>query len=256
MKIDRVILASDDNKNYIEFWPIVAKAWAHFGVKPTLIYTGKDDDFIDSEVGEVIRIPKIANLSSAFLAQNLRLLIPSLFPSEVSIISDIDNLPMNKSFFFNPIRKYEKDKFVSYRSDCADPDQLSMMWNVASGETWKEMFSVSSMSEIYEKVISWYSTEYRAYDGINLPVKSWFTDQIVLRKFFESFKQRSPDRVVELIDTDTGFFRLDRLQNDSKHTTEYNSFNYYSDYHMPRPYSKNKEKIDKIFRSHILRDNL
>ena len=42
MKIDRVILASNENKNYLDFWPMVSEAWKKLDVKPVLIYTGRD----------------------------------------------------------------------------------------------------------------------------------------------------------------------------------------------------------------------
>ncbi len=39
MKLDRVILACDENINYTEFWPVISKAWSErIGVKPTLYY--------------------------------------------------------------------------------------------------------------------------------------------------------------------------------------------------------------------------
>ena len=41
MKIDTVILSSNDNPNYIQFWPIVSEAWSLMGVEPILIYTGE-----------------------------------------------------------------------------------------------------------------------------------------------------------------------------------------------------------------------
>ena len=41
MKIDTVILSSNDNPNYIQFWPIVSEAWNLMGVEPILIYTGE-----------------------------------------------------------------------------------------------------------------------------------------------------------------------------------------------------------------------
>ena len=37
MKIDTVILSSNDNPNYIQFWPIVSEAWSLMGVEPILI---------------------------------------------------------------------------------------------------------------------------------------------------------------------------------------------------------------------------
>ena len=34
MKIDTVILSSDGNQDYIEFWPIVSEAWKLMGLEP------------------------------------------------------------------------------------------------------------------------------------------------------------------------------------------------------------------------------
>ena len=41
MKLDHVILASNDNPDYLNFWPLVSEAWSQMGVDPILIYTGK-----------------------------------------------------------------------------------------------------------------------------------------------------------------------------------------------------------------------
>ena len=41
MILDTVILASDDNPDYLDFWPIVSEAWESMGLEPILIYTGK-----------------------------------------------------------------------------------------------------------------------------------------------------------------------------------------------------------------------
>ena len=43
MNIDKVILASNENKDYLEFWPLVSEAWERIGVEPVLIYTGNDE---------------------------------------------------------------------------------------------------------------------------------------------------------------------------------------------------------------------
>lgn len=255
MKIDRVILASNSHKNYIEFWPIVAKAWKHFGVKPTLLFIGDDDSIVDKNAGDVVRIPQIQNIDSAFIAQNSRLLCPALFPNEVCIISDIDNMPLSKEYYFNPIAKLSEDKFVIYRPNVCPPDQISIMWNVALGKTWGEIFSISTMDDVVNKLKSWYPDEYVAFLGEGQVDDSWFTDQVLLRKYIERFRKDNKERIVELDDDKSGFFRLDRLCNNSKHTTTYVPGKYYSDFHMPRPYSDNKNIIDKIYNIHILRKN-
>ena len=58
MKIDRVILSSDTNPYYLDFWPIVAKAWVKMGIKPTLALVGNEPVEIDESLGDIIRIKR------------------------------------------------------------------------------------------------------------------------------------------------------------------------------------------------------
>jgi hypothetical protein len=255
MKIDRVILASNNHKNYIEFWPIVAKAWRHFGVEPTLLYTDEDDSAVDYSVGEVVRIPQIKNLNTAFVAQNSRLLCPALFPDEVCIISDIDNMPLSKDYYFNPIAELSADKFVIYRPHACPPEQISIMWNAALGTTWGEIFYIETMEDVINTLVSWYPQEYKVFPGDGAVHDTWFTDQVLLRKYVEAFRKGNQNRIVELDDNKSGFFRLDRLCNDPKHSTDFKTDTHYSDYHMPRPYSLNKHTIDEVYRSYIIKQN-
>ena len=68
MKIDTVILSSNDNPNYIQFWPIVSEAWSLMGVEPILIYTGEQKLNLK---GNVINFFS-KNIDSSFVAQNIR----------------------------------------------------------------------------------------------------------------------------------------------------------------------------------------
>ena len=74
MILDTVILASDDNPDYLDFWPIVSEAWESMGLEPILIYTGKENKDLK---GNIIKFNP-NKLDSAFVAQNIRLLYPGL----------------------------------------------------------------------------------------------------------------------------------------------------------------------------------
>ena len=44
MKIDRVILTSNNNENYYHFWNIVSKIYKiNFNITPTLIWFGNEE---------------------------------------------------------------------------------------------------------------------------------------------------------------------------------------------------------------------
>ncbi len=99
MKIDTVILSSNDNPNYVQFWPIVSEAWSLMGLEPILIYTGEKNLNLK---GNVINF-NVKNLDSSFVAQNIRILYPSLLDNRTCLVSDIDNLPLSKNYFVNSV---------------------------------------------------------------------------------------------------------------------------------------------------------
>lgn len=236
MKIDRVVLSSNESKEYLDFWPLVSSAWKKIGIEPTLIYTGK----IPLKLENVINI-NLPDVDTAFLAQNVRLLAPSLFPEEVIIISDIDDMPLSKSYFQKNISVYENDQFIIYRPDAVPENMISIMWNVAIGSTWSEIFNIETISDIKKTLIDWYPANYKVRG------ENWYFDQIMLKDKVELFKKKSSNRVVELSDQLTGFNRLNRSKLKRRFNQFYIDGNDYSDFHMPRPYSKYKKLINKVF---------
>ena len=72
MKIDRVIVSSNDNKNYVDFWPLIAKAWNIIGIKPTLFLISEDFE-VDTGVGEVIRVKPLESAPTALQAPKSRI---------------------------------------------------------------------------------------------------------------------------------------------------------------------------------------
>ena len=240
MKIERVIISSTKHKNYIDFWPIISKAWKNIGVKPTLIYTSNKKTSM-SEQEDVISI-HIDKINPVFTAQNIRLLAPVLFPDEVCILSDIDIMPLSKNYFFETIKNIDESNFIIYRPEACPPEMLALCYNAALGKTWGEIFEVSNKKEIIELVKSWYPEDYIPFK------KDWYFDQTILRDRIEKFRQKNPDRITTLNDKDTNFNRLNRdnLKEDMNKfiTNETN----YSDFHMPRPFYLHKRKIEKIYK--------
>ena len=216
-------------KEYLDFWPLVSSAWKKIGIEPTLIYTGK----IPLKLENVINI-NLPDVDTAFLAQNVRLLAPSLFPEEVIIISDIDDMPLSKSYFQKNISVYENDQFIIYRPDAVPENMISIMWNVAIGSTWSEIFNIETISDIKKTLIDWYPANYKVRG------ENWYFDQIMLKDKVELFKKNSSNRVVELSDQLTGFNRLNRSKLKRRFNQFYIDGNDYSDFHMPRPTQNTK----------------
>ncbi len=237
MRIDRVILSSNESKKYLDFWPIVSSAWKEIGIEPTLIYTGKKEFSNDNE--NIINF-YIKGINSAFVAQNIRLLAPSLFPDDVCLISDIDGMPLSKSYFLENIIDVKDNNFVIFRPSAASENMISIMWNAALGSTWSEIFEVKDRRDIEERIRKWYPGKYKVGG------KNWYFDQIILKEYLVNFENKSPNRIYKLDDQKSGFLRLNRSKlKDSKNFYDENLA--YSDFHMPRPYRKHKKLIDFVY---------
>ena len=241
MKIDTVILSSNDNPDYIQFWPIVSEAWTLMGVEPILIYTGEQKLNLK---GNVINFYS-KNMDSSFVAQNIRILYPSLLDGNTCIVSDIDNLPLSKNYFVNSVLNFNDNSFIIYRPDACPPNMISMMWNAANSSTWKEIFKIDSEKNIEKYLKKWYTRKY------TIEGTAWYTDQIKLRKYVNKFSKKNKSRIVELNDNELGFFRFNRNRLE-KH---FNMINEnpnlkFTDFHMPRPFSEYEELINKVFEYH------
>ena len=239
MKIDKVIVSSTKHRNYIDFWPIVAKAWKNLGIEPILIYTSSkkhkfhgDDSIINFHVKGV---------DPVFTAQNIRVLMPALFPNSVCLTSDIDILPLSGDYFLSNIQNFSNKDFVVYRPDACPPNMLALCFNAALGATWGEIFGVKSEEDIKTTLTNWYPQNYK-------PLKrGWYHDQIILREKLDIFSETNNERVKILNDGINNFNRLNRdnLSKDVKNYIEGKES--FTDFHMPRPYSLYKNKINKVF---------
>ncbi len=244
LKIDRVILATDNNPNYIQFWPIVSKAWKNIvGVKPTLALIADKSVKVDETLGDVIRFEPIPGVSTALYAQCIRLLLPAYFEEDGCILSDIDMVPLNKNYFLDSVKNVSDNCFITYRQwtiETAGNEEVKfpMCYNAAKGKVFKEVFKISDPKEIPKIIKSW--------SALNL---GWNTDEIILCKSLFEWKDYTT-RCVNLGHSVTD--RIDRIG--WGYNSDLLKKGNYVDMHCPRPYTKYKSFIDKVL-SHIGLEN-
>ena len=237
MNIDRVILASNENQDYLDFWPLVSNAWERLGVKPLLIYTGKKKINLPGEVKHFY----IKDVDPVFVAQNIRILAPALFPEDNCITADIDDLPLSKKYFIDNVADVPDHMFVVYRWGFITETMIPICWTLANGKTWREIFDINDEKDIVKKIVSWYPLNYRKGH------KNWYTDQLKLKKYISRFDKKFKNRVIYFNDQSLHFNRIDR---DEIKSVIYNLENKkveYTDYHMPIPYGQYKQVIEKIY---------
>lgn len=241
LKLDRVILSTNVNPRYIEFWPVVSKAWHDLlGIRPTLALISERRDIpIDTTYGDIIYCPPIPGIPTDWHARMIRLALPAFFENEVCLISDIDMIPLNRSFFVDHIREMASDTLVVYDNKSYDSNnsyenftRIPMCYVAAKGSIFKEIFDIHNVSEIPNKLRKWLKDDALASSDeflLTKSIKGWscFRSKVVLlnyslrtlpghRRFYFSYSNRK------------------KSVPGPKHNNELFKKGYYVDFHMHR----------------------
>jgi len=248
MKLDCVITACDANPLYMDFIPIFVKTWnklyPNIDVKIVLI-SNDIPHCLQEYTDNIILFEPISGMSTAFTSQYIRLLYPAILDYENGImITDMDILPMNRTYYTENIANIEDNKFIYLRNVLLRNRQIAMCYNVATNKTWSDVFKIHTLLDIREHLASVYSS-ITYVDGHNKA--GWSTDQVNLYKRIMSWNTTTGN-FVSIDDNVTGFRRLDRNQFTLSDTFKKRiTSGHYSDYHCYRPYSEYKDINDKIY---------
>ena len=159
MKLDCVLTSCNLNPLYCDFIPIFIKTWnklyPDIDVKIVLISDYIPDNLMLHDKNIILFKP-IINISTAFISQYIRLLYPAILDYEHGIlITDIDILPMNKTYYSKNIESFENNKFIYYRDVLLKTDnQIAMCYNVATNKIWRDIFEIYSLENITNKIIT------------------------------------------------------------------------------------------------------
>ena len=64
------------------------------------------------------------------------------------MITDMDMLPMNRTYYTENIKSFDNSKFIYFRGNvCISHKEIAICYNVASPKTWKEMVVASRKLE-------------------------------------------------------------------------------------------------------------
>lgn len=265
-KLDRVILATDANPMYLEFWPVAAKVWQQVtGLRPTLALVADSSVVIDETLGDVIRFEPIPGISTSLQAQVIRLLLPAFFPNDGCLLSDIDMIPLQKNYFINSVINVPDDFFVVYRN-LAYNDQdnhYPMCYNAAKGRVFADIFGVTEIGantrggnrahnlhnikiKIRKIVTQWANFLERAnIKEIMAQWASmghgWNTDEFCLTQGLKNWRHYQT-HVIKL--NHSVGPRVDRSR--WKYDLRWLQLGGYIDSHMLRPYAQYKTEIDLL----------
>lgn len=249
MILDCVLTAVNDNPLYIDFIPIFIRAWKKLypsvDIKIVLISKSIPED-LEEFKNFLILFEPIDGVFTGFTAQFIRLLYPCILNYENGVmITDMDMLPMNRSYYTENIKPFGNDNFIYLRGNVLlDIKQLAMCYNVATPKVWSEIFNIKNIEDIKNLLIE-VTDNNVIEDGI--AKKGWCIDQLFLFEKVIKWNLKT-NRLICLNEKYTNFKRLDRSTLTIINNIIVNNIKngYYSDYHAFRPMSKFKELNYKI----------
>lgn len=244
MKIDYCLVSCDLNELYLNNWDLIYNTWkklCNIDVKLILIANEVPDDLPHKH--NVILFHPIENINTAFQAQCIRLLYPCLFSNKNIIVSDMDIIPMSRTYFVDAIKDIKDDKFISYRDAYLNQNMIALCYNCANSKLWKKIFNIDNLTDINKTLKKWYNEEYTGKKNC----EGWCTDQLQLYKHVYN-----KDFNVVLKDKELGFNRLDKRQRiyilENQDVVLNNARNIkYTDFHLIRPPSRYMRFIKKVF---------
>lgn len=234
MKIDYVIIGSNLDTMYLDFWPIISKTWKEiFNITPVLgLICDEDSEFIQDEYGIIKKYKAIDGIDTGLQSQIVRLFLTKELNGNV-IISDIDMLPLSKDYFINQILNFDKTKIYVMSSDnveCNNNKEIPMCYNIGDSQIFSNILEVDN---------SWI----KFCNKLNNLDFGWTTDQ---RYLWDKINKNNRNNIV-FLNRGWGYGankRIDRIN--WVYNPNLVKEGYYIDSHLLRPFTQYKKQIDDL----------
>jgi hypothetical protein len=249
--LTHALVASDLNARYLDFWPLARRAWTDVvDLEPLLVLVAEEADAPAALLADpgVRLFPPLAGVHTALQAQCIRLLYPALLETDGAVVtSDIDMVPLNRSYFTRPASRVGADDFVAYRDVILANGEIPICYNAARPATWRTILGVETPDGVRARLADW--THEIEYEGSRGGV-GWARDQHILYRILVEHGRRTPN-VWILDDAFTGFRRLERESfRKPKEIAERERRRIrrgaYSDFHCLAPYDAFREVNDLV----------
>ena len=235
MNIDYVILGSDENPYYYDFWPIVSKVWKEiFNVTPVLgLICNEDSDFITTEYGIIKKFKKTENVDIGLQSQIVRLFLPKFLKGNC-LISDIDMIPLSKQYFTESSSGITNENLIVYSSDnpeCLSNKMYPICYFAANSNVFLKMFDLD---------LNW--NQFCVF--LKNRNETWYTDQKYLYEKTNNFCKKNDCIFLNRGWSGPAHRRIDRI-NWSYDKSKVKD-GYYIDCHSLRPFNTYKKEIEEL----------
>lgn len=222
------IFSTNEHELYLPFVEPVSRAWENLGFEPLCVNTS-EQKFVSPD-----------EIPTGNQAQMIRVLLPALYPERMFIVSDIDMLPLNASYFHKISELPKDNQIVNVSADAyRGQKRFPICYFVGKGSTFSTITGVKNRDDISKVMKSWWSQG-----------KGWDTDELCFTsEIFECLGRGSIDfagyergwtqgRAHYRIDRDFWVYDGDALSQGK-----------YIDSHMLRPFSTNRHHLAPLFDS-------
>jgi hypothetical protein len=229
MLVDYVVISSNQNPLYLDFYGVACDIWNHFGFKVFMIEICDTDE--EKQIGDNIykKVKSCPGMSDSVQAQIVRFYSAKYLDNLNFMISDIDMIPLQKEFFLDFLSKGNDDNIICVEG----PDTYlfhPMCYIAGKGNVVSKTLGFDNMS-FQEFVTSLHQTYHSAQN----------TDETY---FFHKTRDISNKVIVKRNFAQ----RIDRCNNMS-FNEQLLKEKYYIDCHMSRPYSQYKNQIVHLINS-------
>ena len=255
MKVERVILVSNNNHLYYDFWNNLSKTYkTKFGINPTLIFFGTQEQLkaanLSTEYGEIIIQSEVKGILPWQYTWALFYFTKN-YKNEVCAIMGIDQIPLGTFFLKDSILNIPENNYVmliddqytlenKYPKKWDEGGYSPSAYHIAKGQTFCDVYD-------FEKT---FESEIRKIDSLNVETMwgdKWGTDESYSCSKLKSFNDRL--RISDLsLSSDFLNRRIDchRKQEIPYDLSTLNS-NFFIECHACRPYREHKTYLDNLF---------
>ena len=270
MKIKYVLMSSNTNPNYLDFWPIVAKAWQKWNITPVLFFIPDRKEIRPAEVpdSEVHVLPYLSDVDVVIQTSMARFWGSYLYPDAVVLISDIDIIPLSNPFFIHQLDGINSEHYIHLRcvsgdynkcAICRIPeyvtniklmDYLNACYHVTKGNLLSKVWGFSSDWETScKKTVPYHYVRQHTYQSkiryVLTPNRDYFSyngDELYSSTKINLFSDKN---IFHFITYKPEQFEFLTRRN-WRYSLEKLDSGYYSAVHLPRPYKTYERAINNL----------
>lgn len=235
MKLTTVIGSVNNNPKYYMFIPKQILFWKKFGINFIAIFVGSHlpHELLEFKNNIILWPHNLDRLNTAYIGQNIRMYYAALInlpDDEMVMLTDMDMLPTNPTYYTHGLEKYKFEDFIYYRH--VDGNQIYMCYNAAHPKIWGKLFNIQNENDVSNRLQENYNFKYSGVPGD----VGWSIDQEVMYKTLINYEHlKILNRPLKRLEMWAYKTHLQR--------NETNFLRYYDDAHFHRSYHDNARLI-------------